>query len=301
MSVTVPPAPRRTGPAPGWPAPTTPADPTVFEAFDDASSAGSAFAVSVLSAVFGSTGAGFGFGATIVAGMTLEGPGTYAAMLPLGAPADATRTGLDLTCVITPNSMACISAATMSVEPLCLGSTGADASAKTKSVTHQIRARSLPAWLSRASADRAIPAGKQGGCRGWTEVCGPSCAASDESVAAGPANAQFRYRVAKASAARHRARFHTAGRRHRDAQEVHPRIPTPESRITSPTYDVRVITLIPIGTVRSSRADLADDDWDAVRARIELAADFDANALDGLEYFSHAEIIFHFDRGDESK
>ena len=82
---------------------------------------------------------------------------------------------------------------------------------------------------------------------------------------------------------------------------MHPRIPTPESRITSPTYDVRVITLIPIGTVRSSRADLADDDWDAVRARIELAADFDAEALDGLEDFSHAEIIFHFDRGDESK
>jgi tRNA-Thr(GGU) m(6)t(6)A37 methyltransferase TsaA len=62
-----------------------------------------------------------------------------------------------------------------------------------------------------------------------------------------------------------------------------------------------MITLIPIGTVRSSRADLADDDWDGVRSSIELAADFEPDALAGIEDFSHAEIIFHFDRADESK
>ena len=57
-----------------------------------------------------------------------------------------------------------------------------------------------------------------------------------------------------------------------------------------------MITLEPIGYVRSARRDLLDDDWDAVPAAIELAPDFDAVALDGLDAFSHAEIVYHFDR-----
>ena len=56
------------------------------------------------------------------------------------------------------------------------------------------------------------------------------------------------------------------------------------------------ITLEPIGWVRSTRAELLDDDWDAVAARIELAADLPPEALDGLDAFSHAEVIYHFDR-----
>ena len=57
-----------------------------------------------------------------------------------------------------------------------------------------------------------------------------------------------------------------------------------------------MITLEPIGYVRSARRDLLDDDWDAVPATIELSAAFDPVALDGLETFSHAEIVYHFDR-----
>ncbi len=57
-----------------------------------------------------------------------------------------------------------------------------------------------------------------------------------------------------------------------------------------------MITLDPIGYVRSARRDLLDDDWDAVPAMIELGAAFDPVALDGLETFSHAEIVYHFDR-----
>ena len=57
-----------------------------------------------------------------------------------------------------------------------------------------------------------------------------------------------------------------------------------------------MITLEPIGYVRSARRDLLDDDWDAVPATIELDAAFDPVALDGLETFSHAEIVYHFDR-----
>jgi tRNA-Thr(GGU) m(6)t(6)A37 methyltransferase TsaA len=54
--------------------------------------------------------------------------------------------------------------------------------------------------------------------------------------------------------------------------------------------------LTPIGFVRSLRRDRTDDDWDRVPATIELASDFDARALDGLEAFSHAEILFVFHR-----
>src|SRR5262249_39086528 len=60
------------------------------------------------------------------------------------------------------------------------------------------------------------------------------------------------------------------------------------------------ITLSPIGTVRSSRADLGDDDWDRVTARIGLAASR-SESLAGLEDFSHAEIVFYFGRVDEAR
>jgi tRNA-Thr(GGU) m(6)t(6)A37 methyltransferase TsaA len=60
------------------------------------------------------------------------------------------------------------------------------------------------------------------------------------------------------------------------------------------------ISLKPIGHVHSSRTDLQDDDWDSVRSRIELTTDFDAEALDGIEDFSHVEVLFVFDRANEA-
>lgn len=61
-----------------------------------------------------------------------------------------------------------------------------------------------------------------------------------------------------------------------------------------------MIELTPIGTVRSTRTEVADDNWDRFEARIELSNDIDPEALVGLEAFSHAEIIFFFDRIAES-
>jgi len=53
----------------------------------------------------------------------------------------------------------------------------------------------------------------------------------------------------------------------------------------------------PIGHVSGGRSDPIDDDWGESRAFIELdAARFDDTALSGLAEFSHAEIIFVFDR-----
>jgi tRNA-Thr(GGU) m(6)t(6)A37 methyltransferase TsaA len=60
-----------------------------------------------------------------------------------------------------------------------------------------------------------------------------------------------------------------------------------------------MITLTPIGTVRGSRRDVTDDFWGDSTATIELADHIPADSLDGLEAFSHAEIIFLFDRLEE--
>ena len=57
------------------------------------------------------------------------------------------------------------------------------------------------------------------------------------------------------------------------------------------------IEMRPIGFVRGGRAEPVDDAWDAVEARIELdATQLGPDAAAGLDAFSHAEVIFHFDR-----
>ncbi len=56
-----------------------------------------------------------------------------------------------------------------------------------------------------------------------------------------------------------------------------------------------------IGHVRGGREQVRDDDWGGTEARIELDARFPEDALDGIETFSHAEVLFHFDRVDPEK
>ena len=59
--------------------------------------------------------------------------------------------------------------------------------------------------------------------------------------------------------------------------------------------------ILPVGVVRATRAAVEDDDWDAVRTRIELDAErFTGEALAGLETFSHVEVIFLMDRVEEA-
>lgn len=61
-------------------------------------------------------------------------------------------------------------------------------------------------------------------------------------------------------------------------------------------------TIEPIGYVRAGRADPIDDDWGSSRTTIELdTTQVGADALAGLDAFSHAEIIFLFDRVPEEK
>jgi tRNA (Thr-GGU) A37 N-methylase len=52
-----------------------------------------------------------------------------------------------------------------------------------------------------------------------------------------------------------------------------------------------------VGSVRGGRDAAEDDDWGGSRARIELdGARFTSDSLAGLAEFSHAEIVFLFDR-----
>ena len=53
----------------------------------------------------------------------------------------------------------------------------------------------------------------------------------------------------------------------------------------------------PIGTVRGGRAAPDDDHWGASRCQLELdTAKFRPDALSALDQFSHAEVVFVFDR-----
>ena len=56
------------------------------------------------------------------------------------------------------------------------------------------------------------------------------------------------------------------------------------------------MTLTPIGHVRSPRADLKDDHWGSVLSRIELVESLPSESLDGIEQFSHVEVVYFFDR-----
>jgi tRNA (adenine37-N6)-methyltransferase len=56
----------------------------------------------------------------------------------------------------------------------------------------------------------------------------------------------------------------------------------------------------PIGTVHSTRRDAADTDhWGRVVSTISIDDRFPADCLQGLEDFSHVEILFVFDQAQE--
>jgi len=56
-----------------------------------------------------------------------------------------------------------------------------------------------------------------------------------------------------------------------------------------------------VGWVEAARSEIVDDYWGGSESRIVLANHVEADALDGIENFSHAEVLFHFDRVDPEK
>jgi tRNA-Thr(GGU) m(6)t(6)A37 methyltransferase TsaA len=62
------------------------------------------------------------------------------------------------------------------------------------------------------------------------------------------------------------------------------------------------VELIAIGRVRSSVREIVDDVWGGQVASIDLdSARFPAEALRGLDAFSHVEVLFHFHRVREDE
>jgi tRNA-Thr(GGU) m(6)t(6)A37 methyltransferase TsaA len=62
------------------------------------------------------------------------------------------------------------------------------------------------------------------------------------------------------------------------------------------------IEVIPVGVVRGGRVDAVDDAWDSVEAEIVLDPSLvSQDATDGLDAFSHIEVVFHFDRASREK
>ena len=62
------------------------------------------------------------------------------------------------------------------------------------------------------------------------------------------------------------------------------------------------VILRPIGRVESRRVEPTDDDWGDVESTIRLdARRFTSDVLAGLDDFSHVDIVYFFDRVDESK
>ena len=59
--------------------------------------------------------------------------------------------------------------------------------------------------------------------------------------------------------------------------------------------------LIPIGRVEGARANVEDDFWGGAESRIVLNESVEESALAGIETFSHAEILFVFDRVEPAK
>lgn len=55
-----------------------------------------------------------------------------------------------------------------------------------------------------------------------------------------------------------------------------------------------MVNVEPIGTVRNAVKEPGLHHWGDVVSRIELSAKYDAHALDGIEKFSHVEVVFLF-------
>lgn len=61
------------------------------------------------------------------------------------------------------------------------------------------------------------------------------------------------------------------------------------------------IILQPLAYVKNTRTDQSDDFWGSITSEIELAEGVPAEVFNGIDEFSHLEIIFYFDKADKSK
>lgn len=63
---------------------------------------------------------------------------------------------------------------------------------------------------------------------------------------------------------------------------------------------MEAINLLPIGFVTNDRSEPIDDNRGSVESVIELNDDYPEDCLDGIEAFSHLEIIFYFHKSEKT-
>jgi len=61
------------------------------------------------------------------------------------------------------------------------------------------------------------------------------------------------------------------------------------------------IELNPVGKVKNQRSVPVDDNWSEIISVIELEAHIPEEAFENIEEFSHLEIIFYFDKVEQSE
>jgi tRNA-Thr(GGU) m(6)t(6)A37 methyltransferase TsaA len=61
------------------------------------------------------------------------------------------------------------------------------------------------------------------------------------------------------------------------------------------------ITIKPLAFVKNDRKEAKDDNWGEVISEIVLVDNMPSEALEGIEEFSHLEILFHFHKADRAK
>ncbi|MCI5072836.1 tRNA (N6-threonylcarbamoyladenosine(37)-N6)-methyltransferase TrmO [bacterium] len=59
---------------------------------------------------------------------------------------------------------------------------------------------------------------------------------------------------------------------------------------------IKEVTLYPIGYVQSPRKKHQDDEWGNIISKIEIDKKYGVDSLQGMDSFSHAEIVFYMDR-----
>jgi tRNA (adenine37-N6)-methyltransferase len=60
------------------------------------------------------------------------------------------------------------------------------------------------------------------------------------------------------------------------------------------------IVLKPVAYVRNSRKEIIDDDWQNIISEIELVDEFPIESFDGIDTFSHLNIIFFFHKSTKT-
>jgi tRNA (adenine37-N6)-methyltransferase len=60
----------------------------------------------------------------------------------------------------------------------------------------------------------------------------------------------------------------------------------------------KFVTLVPVAYVKNSRSGMKDDYWGSVISEIVLADELPEECLDGIDTFSHVELIFCFDKAN---